>query len=179
MDNELWVPIEESEHCYISNKGRLYREEHVTTAVRGGTPFPLTVPGKYIGTNNLSTKGYPRVNLRDRIYLVHRLVAKYFIPNYENKSQVNHKDGNKLNNEVINLEWVTNQENRDHAVLTGLHKGPKCLFSEQQTMDMWELYRAGYTQRELAVIYSTKQQTISKSIARARRLFYRDLNRQA
>lgn len=59
-------------------------------------------------SNTRGNKGY-RKN-----YRIHRLVAKYFIENPENKPYVNHKDGNKHNNHVDNLEWVTEQENTIH-----------------------------------------------------------------
>ena len=51
----------------------------------------------------------------------HRLVAENFIPNPENKREVNHIDGNTKNNSIDNLEWVTSQENQIHAVKNGLH----------------------------------------------------------
>lgn len=53
-------------------------------------------------------------------YFIHRLVAQLFIPNVENKREVNHKDGNKHNNRADNLEWVTTSENRIHAYQLGL-----------------------------------------------------------
>lgn len=67
-------------------------------------------------------KHYLRVDLVDRNgrrkhHKVHRLVAKAFIPNPEGKQQVNHKDGNKQNNSITNLEWVTDEENKIHQKL--------------------------------------------------------------
>src|SRR5690606_1773305 len=68
--------------------------------------------------------GYKRValwkNNKYKFHLAHRLVAKALIPNPENKPCVNHKDGNKQNNHVNNLEWVTYSENTIHALEMGL-----------------------------------------------------------
>lgn len=74
----------------------------------------------------LSNTGYYQIALRDkdgvrRWYNIHRLVAFTFLKNKNHKaSQVNHKDGNKLNNSVYNLEWVTQAENTNHAYESGL-----------------------------------------------------------
>ena len=67
--------------------------------------------------------GYLKVSLwkdnRGKQFAVHRLVAQAFIPNPENKPQVNHIDCDRTNNNVDNLEWVTNQENHDWSVKLG------------------------------------------------------------
>ena len=61
-----------------------------------------------------NTKGYPCVSLFKKHYRIHRLVAEHFIDKIEGKNQVNHIDGDKKNNRIENLEWVTNQENVKH-----------------------------------------------------------------
>lgn len=72
----------------------------------------------------LGTNGYFYVTLRKgsvkHTLRVHRLVAKTFIPNPDNKQFVNHKNGIKLDNSTSNLEWVTSSENNKHAYDTGL-----------------------------------------------------------
>lgn len=73
---------------------------------------------------SVNPKGYRIVRLCNnkvqKNYTIHRLVAENFIFNPENKPQVNHIDCNKQNNCVDNLEWVTNKENRIHAIKNGL-----------------------------------------------------------
>lgn len=88
---------------------------------------------------NLNNKGYPRVSIsingKPKNIFVHKLVAMLFIPDKStfksaikedrtkinlNKLQINHKDGNKLNNNVENLEWCTNLYNRQHAIENNL-----------------------------------------------------------
>lgn len=68
------------------------------------------------------SNGYKAVQFGQKRIGVHRLVAMAFIPNPESKPQVNHKDGNKANNHVSNLEWVTGSENMVHAYNHGLVK---------------------------------------------------------
>lgn len=89
-----------------------------------GNIFKTCKNGKIINIkpwiNNKNPNDYLRVSLhkdgKQHKFLLHRLIALHFIPNYENKAQVNHKDGNRQNNSINNLEWVTNSENQIHSV---------------------------------------------------------------
>lgn len=103
--NELWKQIPNYENYYVSNYGDIkninYRGTGKTRTIRG------TI-------NN----GYVYVALRKdnktKMCLLHRLVAQAFIPNLENKYCINHKDCDRQNNRVDNLEWCTLQENVEY-----------------------------------------------------------------
>lgn len=75
-------------------------------------------------TKVTTSKGYCRIRIGAlrKSFQVHRLVAEVFIPNPQNHPVVNHKDGNKQNNHVSNLEWTTHSDNQLHAYKTGLRK---------------------------------------------------------
>ena len=69
--------------------------------------------------------GYKRLTINNKKYLLHRLVALTFLENPENKEFVNHIDGNKLNNQLTNLEWTTCLENNIHKIKMGLSNSTK------------------------------------------------------
>lgn len=85
---------------------------------------------------------------------VHRLVAKAFVSNPNNFPEVNHKDGNKLNNHHLNLEWCTTQDNQIHARDTNL-----CTYSMnmEKANELRELYKQGCTVKELCDIFGIKK----------------------
>ncbi|AXF39926.1 hypothetical protein BMBphi_gp078 [Bacillus phage vB_BthS_BMBphi] len=115
-------------------------------------------------------KGYLTVGLylngKETKKYLHRLVAEAFIPNKERKPQVNHIDGNKLNNHRSNLEWCTNAENVSHAFEVGLMEGLKgsknnsSKLKETDILEIIDLLKL-FTQREVASMYDVSQKTIS------------------
>ena len=100
-------------------------------------------------------RGYLEVNLynnsKSTAKIIHRLVAKAFISNDFNKPQVNHIDGNKLNNEVSNLEWMSNSENQLHAYSLGLQpsrageNNVKAKITDKSVTELKVLYNSGKT----------------------------------
>lgn len=96
----------------------------------------------------LEKRGYLRVTLYQNntgtVFHVHRLVAQTFIPNPDNKLCVNHKDGNKFNNCVDNLEWATVAENNHHALEMGLHKSGVDAYNSKLTEEQVRYIRQFY-----------------------------------
>lgn len=108
-------------------------------------------------------------------FKIHRLVAEAFIPNPENKPFVNHKDGNKLNNKEVNLEWNTGSENIKHAFEHGLSKplrgdkNPHAKLTEPIVKQIkFEYEFTDITHRELAKKYGVGKTTIQNVLANER-----------
>ena len=116
---ELWKPVKGYETIYmISNKGRIktvsryivYRKGTAAVFVKGRILNPV-----------VNKRGYVHIRLNDKKdYSIHRLVALAFIDNPDNLPTIDHIDGNKQNNRVDNLEWVTYKENNQRAYDLGL-----------------------------------------------------------
>lgn len=114
MEKEIWKSVVGYEGKYqVSNKGRVrslnyHREKRIK-----------------IMKSRIMDSGYEDIRLcengKNKAHLMHRLVAKAFIPNPDNKRCVNHIDGDKSNNLLDNLEWVSYQENTDHALENDLY----------------------------------------------------------
>lgn len=122
---EVWKDIPGYEGLYqVSNMGRVKSLER-TKDNNGGK---VAIPERIMRTS-VDTVGYSIVCLtkdgKRKTHKIHRLVGMAFVPNPENKQEINHKDGDKRNNCAVNLEWSTRLENMHHAYATGLACGVK------------------------------------------------------
>jgi hypothetical protein len=175
MENEKWKPVKGWESFYsVSDFGRVKREERSVIHSNQVECFSMTYPEKVLKAN-LDSKGYPQVTLnakhffkQRRVARVHRLVAEAFIPNLENKEQVNHRNSIRTDASVGNLEWSTASENQRHSYdvggrqpQRGLENGV-CKYSEDTVRAVYILATTTDTsQAEIGKLYSMPQITVS------------------
>lgn len=123
---EEWKPLKYNEKYLISSEGKI-KSLYTNRLLK---PF-------------LMKKGYLEVSLwinnKRKTFRVHKLVAETFIPNPNNFSQINHKDENKTNNDITNLEWCTPQYNHDYGARNLKTKKKICQMNmEGNVIKIWD-----------------------------------------
>ena len=179
LKNEKWEDLKVLKHGKVYDYKKLYKVSNYGR---------IKSLGIYHGkTNNFFDKphilktrknkdGYILYSLskygKQEYFTGHRIVAESFIPNFDGKPQVNHIDGNKLNNRVDNLEWCTASENIKHAFDTGLkfskgirlckEKNPNSKYTEQEINEIRKKRNQGYKLKDLAKEYNTYESYICR-----------------
>lgn len=144
---EIWKTIKEDEFYQASNLGRIRSIDR--PQYRSDGSISHYKKGKILKTKD-NGHGYKCVTIRrpNNFHYVHRLVLGAFNP-IENMAEleVNHKDGNKANNELKNLEWCTKSENMQHAYTTKLKpKGDDCSYAKVKFSEIEEMRRLRYNE---------------------------------
>lgn len=168
---EIWKPIPNTLNYFVSNLGRI----KVTKSKR--------YPNGIIKDSSSLYKdrdGYPYISYRDiegkfKGSSVHRLVAKSFIPNFdESKTCVNHIDGNRGNNKVTNLEWVTPKENVYHSFQHGKRKEckniPRFTKLTDYQVSQIDFLRNYYSLKKIADLFNISYTSIKNIIIKRKRL---------
>lgn len=173
---EVWKSLLEltvnGDYYEISNLGNLRSIDRITYCKNGvGKHFKSRKKAKK--ENN---RGYVMTSLfkdgSEKTLLIHRLVALAFIPNPNNLPEVNHKDGNKRNNCVDNLEWMTSKENQNHARRSGLSNqhgqySVNSKLKDHEAIEIRKLWDTGdYSQVKLSSIFNVSTSVIARVIKR-------------
>lgn len=158
---ELWKSLEEYKGIRVSSIGRIWKAANKSRKERILTEFPK------------DRDGYCKVSVQklDGTWTsqpVHRLVAKAFIPNPDNKQAVNHIDGNRQNNRIENLEWVTPKENVIHSFKFGSRrvckKVPKKMILTDFQISQIDKLRETYTVNQIAKLFNIEYQSLKNII---------------
>lgn len=159
---EQWKEIDDYNGYSVSNTGKIKSFRRKSNKEKG-----------LILKQETSYRGYKQVSLykdgKKHQKFVHRLVAEAFIPNPDNKPEVNHKDTDKTNNAVSNLEWNTSSENTIHAYKNGLYDNLKESLSiagpnrhpPVRVVETGKIYRS---QRELSKELNLCEQCVSRCL---------------
>lgn len=147
---EEWKPTIEDKYYMVSNEGRISHDGRILSG-------------------SIHKDGYIFVDIRGKSYAKHRVVAKAFIPNPDNKPFINHIDGNKQNNKIENLEWCTQSENIKHEVKYNLQPSGlstyKGKFTPEQREEIKHFWDSGeYSRREIALMYGVSHTCINDII---------------
>lgn len=176
---EIWQDIPDYEGYYqVSNKGNVNSvDRYIICQLKNQTVSQIKGKPKKI---RLNIFGYPVITLsrngiRKHVF-IHRLVALSFIPNPNNKLEINHINGIKTDNRPENLEWCTRQENNVHAYSTGLNerekhamKGvdhPLAVLNEEKVLKIRNMFSSGFTISQLSALYGVKYYTIRDVVKR-------------
>ena len=159
IQDEVWKDIEGYEGLYqVSTCGNI---KSLAKSRKNGNGRYYIQKEKLL-KQSFTTTGYKKVELykdgKRKSFKVHRLVAIAFIPNPDNKPEVNHIDGNKINNNIDNLEWVTSSENSIHAYETGLSPNKK----ELDEIRIIELYNKGTSKEEISRMFDVSNVVIAR-----------------
>lgn len=158
---ELWKPLLEYKGVEVSSIGRIRKAANKSRKERILTEFPKDRDGYYRCS----------VQKLDGTWTsqpVHKLVAKAFIPRTENKDVVNHIDGNRTNNRIENLEWVTPKENVIHSFKFGSRKickqvPKRTILTDFQVSQIRKL-RELYTVNQIAKLFNIEYQSLKNII---------------
>lgn len=160
--------INNFEHYYIDKFGNVYSKKRGD--IKKLSPI-LTHYGYYdVGLTNANG------TIKK---CIHRLVAEHYIDNPSNLPQVNHIDGNKLNNNVSNLEWCTHKDNLKHARILGLNtslprpngqgeKNSRSKLTNSLVLEIRQKASEGITHKQLSIEYNVAESTISGIVSRIR-----------
>lgn len=168
MKTEIWKDIVGYEGYYqVSNLGRIRSLDRTVTS-RNTT---RTIRGKILKPKINSINGYNSVMLGmsgvAKYVRVHRVVAQSFIDNPDNKPEINHINGNKSDNRVLNLEWVTHRENHKHRISVLKQTSGAAKITKNIADEIRERFANGnITQTALGKEYGLCQQNISLIINR-------------
>ena len=171
---ELWKPLEEYKGIKVSSIGRIWKAANKSRKERILTVFPKDKDGYYRCS----------VQKLDGTWTsqpVHRLVAKAFINNPLNKPAVNHIDGNRINNTISNLEWVTPKENVLHSYKFGNRKickiVPKKTILTDYQVSQIDILRTLYTVKQISKLFNIEYQSL-KNIIHKKKQYERLDNQQ-